>query len=55
MKVGDLVVPMYGTLQAIGIVTNINSAMYCSVYFPTESGLRLPFFWADLDVISESR
>ena len=55
MKVGDLVIPMYGELcDTIGIVTNINAAVkYCSVYFPTEAGRRLPFLCCQLDVISE--
>jgi hypothetical protein len=55
VKVGDLVIPMYGKLcDTIGIVTNINAAVkYCSVYFPMEAGRRLPFLCCHLDVISE--
>jgi len=56
MKVGDLVIPMYGVWHGLGVVTSIdNEIQYCSVCFPMEAGRIIPFQCAQLEVMNESR
>ena len=56
MKVGDLVIPMYGVWHGLGVVTSIdNEIQYCSVCFPMEAARIIPFQGAQLEVVNESR
>jgi hypothetical protein len=56
MKAGDLVIPMYGVWEGLGIVTSIdNDSKYCSVCFAMEAGRIVPFLCAQLEIINESR